>query len=141
MFRLKNGGVSPALGATAIANLFIRPLDEAKTDANRKFILDTCTHERDLIPMEKVLGILILPREARVYSPVDAATLPRDIFPNPDGSVSAWIVACVDYRDQFDKLHGIGGINTFVTTDGHRTFKPEGTVNGLLQQAFFQVLY
>jgi len=140
MFRMANGGVSPALGATATPHLSIKQLDVNNINGNRDFILKVCTNFRNLVYRENIIGVLILPGEIKEF-PIGVEALPRNYLPNPDGSVSAYIITCVDYRDQFGKLHGIGGINTFVTRDGHQSFKPEGTVDGKLQVAFFQVIY
>jgi hypothetical protein len=139
-FSLYNGGISPALGATASPYLMIRPLQTQNIDVNIGFIRNLCINFRNIAAREKLAGILVLPRETVPFF-TTSETLARDYFPEPDGSVSVWIVACVDYRDQFGTLHGIGGINSFEASDGRRTFKPEGTIDGHLKYAFFQIIY
>jgi hypothetical protein len=140
-FYLKNGGTSPALGTTATPVLMITPFKIDDINGNRNMVLSTCTRNRPIREgIEGIAGLLILPRDAAPF-PVAGYTLPRDYLPEADGTVSAWIIGCVDYRDQFRGLHGIGSIYTFVTKDGHHSFKPEGTVDGTLQEPIFEVIY
>jgi hypothetical protein len=141
LFALRNGGISPALAATAIPLLMIQPLDLHPSNILKiqQNILSSCTTARR-VPSREVAGELILPRDTIPY-PVFADTLNKDYVPDQDGNVSVWIIACVDYQDQFGTLHGIGGINTFRTKDGREHFKPEGTVDGYLQNTVFQVVY
>jgi hypothetical protein len=106
-FFLKNGGTSPALGTTATPILMIRPLILNDVIGNRNTVLSMCKGVRDRPItegtsgyLEGVLGLLILPSVITPF-PVAGYTLPRDYLPEADGTVSAWIIGCVDYRDQF----------------------------------------
>jgi hypothetical protein len=140
MFNLKNGGTSPAIGATASPFLMIRPFKVDDISGNRQLILSLCTGSRNAPAREGVEGVLILPRDTAPFR-IFSATPPAAYVPEADGTVRAWIVVCVDYRDQFGELHGIGSINTFVARDGRRSFQPVDTVDGILQQPFFEVIY
>jgi hypothetical protein len=140
MFNLKNGGTSPAIAATASPILMIRPFKSHDINSNRELILSKCTTYRNDPAREGIEGVLILPGDTAPF-PISGDALPADYIPEGDGTVRAWIVACVDYRDQFGELHGIGSINTFVARDGRRSFKPEGTVDGVLQEPGFEVIY
>jgi hypothetical protein len=53
----------------------------------------------------------------------------------------AWLVTCVGYHDQFGNFYGIGSINTFVPQENRKSFKPEGTIIGFLQEAIYPVMF
>ena len=42
--------------------------------------------------------------------------------------------------DQFGHFHGIGSINTFVPQENRKSFKPEGTIIGSLQEAICAIV-
>jgi hypothetical protein len=139
MFSLTNGGNSPAIKAFVAFALMIRPFNPIDTVGNTKLIHDICTKER-LATLEDIGGVLIF-RDKTVQMTFYGGTPSNTFITDSNGNVMAWIVTCIGYYDQFEAFHVLGGINSFITKDGRRSFKPEGTIDGLLQNSMFPVMY